>query len=141
MKIIVKALAVWGCIATIPFILLLVAYLDSEGIVMFRRNSATDYYYPVDLEAMKLPQWDLTNAIPLSPDTAVKAAMRFASEKHPDVVNWETHSILLEQNGDDGIWHYTINLSDLRPGGHASEGVKVLMDGSIWKPTNQMRKQ
>lgn len=32
------------------------------------------YFHPADLKAMGLPAWQVTNAIPLSPDQAVLAA-------------------------------------------------------------------
>ena len=139
MKTATKIFAIWGCIVTLPLLYLLVVYLDTEGIVEFRRRPGVDYYYPADLQAMKLPSWGLTNAIPLSPDAAVRAAMRYASEKHPGTASWDVDRISLEKQGE-GIWSYNIGLIDRQSGRYATEYPRVLMDGSIWKPTAEERK-
>ncbi len=141
MRTFTKILAVWGCITTLPLLYLLVVYLDSEGIVEFRRHPGVDYYYPADLHAMDLPAWSLTNAIPLSPDAAVRAAMRYASEKHPGIASWEIDGISLERQGSGGIWSYRLNLIDRQSGRYVTEYPRVLMDGSIWKPTKEERKR
>ena len=141
MKTFTKILAVWGCIATLPLIYLLVVYLDAEGIVEFRRHPGVDYYYPADLQTMNLPAWSLTNAIPLSPDAAVRAAMQYASAKHPGIASWEVDGISLERQGSGGIWSYRLDLIDRQSGRYVTEYPRVLMDGSIWKPTKEERKR
>jgi hypothetical protein len=141
MKTFTKILAIWGCIATLPLLYLLFVYLDSEGIVEFRRPAGVDHYYPADLQTMNLPRWNLTNAIPLSPDAAVKAAMQYASEKHPGATTWDVDRISLEKEGDGGIWSYDFFLIDRQSGRYDTETPKVLMDGSIWKPTKEERKR
>ena len=141
MKLATKILAVWGCIATLPLLYLLLVYLDSEGLVEFRGHPGVDYYYPADLQAMKLPPWNLTNPIPLSPDAAVISAMRYASQKHPGVAAWEADRITLERQGSGVIWVYNIDLIDRQSGRYEAEGARILMDGSIWKPTKEERKQ
>ena len=141
MKTFTKILAVWGCIATLPLFYLLVVYLNNEGIAAFRRHPGAEYYYPADLQTMKLPTWNLSNAIPLSPDAAVRAAMQYASEKHPGIVSWEVDSISLERLGSGGIWSYRLELIDRISGRYATEYPRVLMDGSIWKPTKEERKR
>jgi hypothetical protein len=133
-----KILAIWGCVATIPLLYLLVVYLDSEGIVEFCRHPGVDYYYPADLRAKSLPSWNLTNAIPLSPDAAVRAAMRYATAQHRGVLTWDVDRIFLEKQGG-GIWSYDLGLIDRQSGRYVSVGVRVLMDGSIWKPTKEQR--
>ena len=140
-KIAIKILAVWGCIATIPLLYLLVVYLDSEGIVEFRRHAGADYYYPADLQKMNLPGWNLTNAIPLLPDAAVRAAMHYANETHPGVASWEVDSISLQKQGSGGIWTYNILLIDRQTGRYVDANARVLMDGTIWKPTKEERKR
>lgn len=140
MKTATKILAIWGCIATIPLLYLLVVYLDSEGIVEFRRHPGVDYYYPADLQTMSLPSWNLTNAIPLSPDAAVRAAMRHATKQHPDILTWDVYRISLEKQGS-GNWSYDLGLIDRQSGRYVDAFVKVLMDGSIWKPTKEERKR
>lgn len=141
MKTATKILAIWGCIATLPLLYLLFVYLDSEGIVEFRRRPGTDYYYPADLQAMGLPRWNLTNAIPLSPEAAVKAAMHYASEKHPGVTAWDVDHISLEKEGDGGIWAYHIGLVDRESSSYSTDYPRVLMDGAIWIPTKEERKR
>jgi hypothetical protein len=141
MKIIMKLLAIWGLIATLPLLYLLCVYLDSQGIVAFRRHPGVDYYYPADLEKMNLPSWHLSNSIPLSPDAAARAAMHYATEKHPEVTTWDADRISLEKWGSSGTWTYQIGLVDRQSGGYVDEEVRVLMDGSIWKPTKEERKQ
>ena len=141
MKLATKILAIWGCIATIPLLYFLVVYIDSEGIVEFRRHPGVDYYYPAELQNMNLPRWNLTNAIPLSPDAAVRTAMRHASEQHPGIVSWDIDRMSLEKQGSGGLWSYNIGLIDRRSGKYVDACVKVLMDGTIWKPTKEERKR
>jgi hypothetical protein len=69
-------LIAWGCLSFVTLVILLVGYLDREGILDFRTSGSTDYYYTADLEALHLPQWYGTNTIPLTPDHAVLAATR-----------------------------------------------------------------
>lgn len=127
-----------GCICAITLIVFLIGYLDREGIIMFRRNSTTAYFYPADLKAMNLPQWQPTNAIPLSPDQAVLAAMRHLNTKYTNVTAWEVEHIELQKEVD-AIWAYTISLTSQSPGSHRYEIIRVLMDGSIWHPTMKKR--
>lgn len=141
MKTTTKFLAVGGILAALPVIYLLVEYLDREGIIEFRHRSSVNYYYPADLQALKLPRWNPTNAAPLSPDAAVRSAMRFASEKHPGIRNWEVDRISLEKEGGDGIWIYNVDLIDRQSGNYVTEYPRVLMDGTIWKPTTEERKR
>lgn len=133
MRIATKILAVWGCVATILLLYLVVEHLDSEGIVEFNRRSEVDYYFPADLQTMNLPHWELTNAVPLSPDAAVRAAMEYGKERHPGTLVWDVDRISLEQHGK-GVWLYNIDLVDRESGGYSAVSVKVLMNGRIWKP-------
>ena len=141
MKTTTKILAIWGCITTLPLLYLVFVYLDSEGIVEFRKRHSVDYYYPTDLQTMNLPAWNLTNSIPLSPDAAVRAAMHYASEKHPGITSWDVDRISLEKQESGGIWSYNIDLIDRQSGRNSTEYPRVLMDGSIWKPTTAERKR
>jgi hypothetical protein len=126
---------VCGCISLVTLGILLINYLDREGIIDFSKGR-TEYYHPVDLKAMNLPKWNVTNAIPLTPDKAVLAAMRYASSKHPGVSSWDVDSIDL-QNDTTPDWTYTVTLTDRKSGRYEFEVVRVLMDGNIWKPTSQ----
>ena len=107
---------------------------------MFRRSGPTAYFYPADLKAMSLPQWQVTNAIPLTPDQAVLAATRHLSAKHPSITAWDVDSIDLRKEFD-ATWTYSISLTDRRSGRYEFEVVRVLMDGSIWKPTTERRER
>jgi hypothetical protein len=141
MKTLTKILAIWGCIVTLPFVCILCVYLDREGIVEFRSHPGVDYYYPADLQKMNLPSWNQTNAIPLSPDSAMRAASAYATKKHPGVTTWEADRISLEREGSSATWTYTILLIDRQTGSYADENVRVLMDGSIWEPSKEERKR
>lgn len=138
MKTITKIIVAWACIATIILIYVLILYLDSQGIVEFRRHSGVDYYYPADLKKMNLPTWNLTNQIPLSPDAAYRVAAKFASDKHPGIQSWDVDSILLTK-ADEEIWVYEFGLIDRQSGKYFDESVRVLPNGTVWKPDMQER--
>jgi hypothetical protein len=103
------------------------------------KSGRTDYYYPADLKTMKLPTWDVTNAIPLTPDRAVLAATRYLNTKQPDIVSWDVDRIELSHEFDS-TWTYIISLTDRHSGRYDFEIVRVLMDGNVWKPSPE-RKQ
>jgi len=126
MKMITRILAVVGCVAMIALLWLLILYLNRD--------------YPADLKMMNLPRWRLTNTIPLSPDVAVKAAIRYANGKHPATTIWDVDRVYLEKQDDDGTWSYDICLIDRQSGRPFSVDVRVLMDGNIWEPTKEERK-
>lgn len=102
------------------------------------KPTTTAYYHPADLKSMKLPTWQVTNAIPLTPDQAVLAATRYLTPKHPDIAAWDVDSIDLSHYDD--IWTYRVSLIDRHSGRYESEYVRVLMDGNVWKPSSE-RKQ
>jgi hypothetical protein len=131
-KITTIILVVCACISTLILVVLLIGYLDREGIVMFRSGPVA-YYYPDDLKAMNLPAWHVTNAIPLSPDQATLAAMRHLSLKYPTNISWEVDKIDLEKEFDS-VWTYTISLVDRASGRDHFEVIKVLMNGNVWRP-------
>jgi hypothetical protein len=103
-----------------------------------RSSSRTEYYYPADLKSMNLPVWQVTNAIPVTPDQAVAAATRYLSPKHPDIASWDVENIDLSNSV--GAWVYQISLIDRHSGRYDFESVRVLMDGNVWKPSPE-RKQ
>lgn len=138
MKTLTKILAILGCITTMPLLYLLFTYLDSEGIVEFRRHPGKEFYYTADLKNMSLPVWQVTNAIPVTPDQAVLAATRYLATKYPDIASWNLDSIDL--SNDQGAWVYRISLVDRHSSGINFESVRVLMDGNVWKPSPE-RKQ
>ena len=121
---------------TVLLLVSFVGHLGREGIVMFRRGE-TQYYRPAELTNLNLPEWHVTNSIPLSPDQAVAAAVRYASNKHPEIVKWEVDSISLRKE-TGAIWVYNISLIDRGSGRYETEVVRVLMNGSIWKPWKEI---
>ncbi len=136
-KVATVIIVVCVCLCTLALLIFLIGYLEREGLVMFR-STPTRYFYPADLKTRNLPAWQVTNAIPLTPDQAVLAAMRHASTTHPGVTTWDVDGIHLQREFDT-TWTYNISLTDRRSGGYAFEVVRVLMDGSIWKPTTEKR--
>ena len=100
-------------------------------------TTTTGYYYPADLKSMNLPTWQVTNAIPVTPDQAVMAAIRYYTPKHPDIASWDVDRIDLSPS--DGAWTYNITLIDRRSGRFDVEDVRVLMDGNVWKPSAERR--
>jgi|YelNatPaOPRAMG01_1025707.scaffolds.fasta_scaffold75110_1 hypothetical protein len=139
-KVATVILVVCACLCTLILLIFLIGYLDREGLVMFRRNGPTQYFYPADLKTMNLPAWQVTNAIPLTPDQAVLAAMRHASTKHPGITTWDVDRIDLHKEFDT-TWTYSISLIGRGSGRYAFEVVRVLMDGSVWKPTTERRER
>jgi hypothetical protein len=112
--------------------LLLVSCSDSS-------NRSVIYYYPDDLKSRNLPVWEVTNAIPLTPDRAVLAATRYATSEHPDAAAWDVESIELRKEfGTINTWVYSVSLVEPKSGRREYD-VRVLMDGSIWKPTTVKR--
>lgn len=101
-------------------------------------TTTAGYYYPADLKSMKLPTWQVTNAIPVTPNQAVMAAIRYFTPKHPDIASWDVDGIDLSPS--DGAWVYRITLIDRRSGRFDVEDARVLMDGNVWKPSAE-RKQ
>jgi hypothetical protein len=100
---------------------------------------STIYYYPDDLKSMNLPVWEVTNAIPLTPDRAVLAATRYATRQYSDITAWDVESIeLRKQFGTSNTWVYSVSLVDPKSGRREYD-VRVLMDGNIWKPTTGKR--
>ena len=139
-KVATVILVVCACLCTLILLIFLIGYLDREGLVMFRRNGPTQYFYPADLKTMNLPAWQVTNAIPLTPDQAVLAAMRHASTKHRGITTWDVDRIDLHKEFDT-TWTYSISLIGRGSGRYAFEVVRVLMDGSVWKPTTERRER
>jgi hypothetical protein len=140
-KVAIVIVIVWACIATLILLVMLISYLDREGIVMFRKNGRTQYFYPSDLKTMNLPAWQVTNTIPLAPDEAVLAAMRYASAEHPNVTTWDVDNIELQPEPGTTVWFYRISLTDRKSGQYSFEVVSVLMNGTVWTPSAERPKQ
>jgi len=105
---------------------------------MFRKSGSPAYFYPADMKAMSLPQWQVTNAIPLTPDQAVLAATRHLSTKRPGITSCEVDSVDLRKEFDT-TWTYSVSLTDHSSGRYEFQVVRVLLDGSIWQPTTERR--
>jgi len=85
-----------------------------------------------DLTNYAKVDWNPTNAIPLSPDTAVRAALAHLGETHGTNIDWRVSSIRLEKD-DWSPWMYEI---ECKSGGERDfkwEHVKVLLSGEVWK--------
>ena len=63
---------------------------------------------------MNLPVWQVTNAIPVTPDQAVATAIRYLIPKHPDIASWDMEGIDLSH--DQGAWVYRISFIDRHSG-------------------------
>ena len=88
---------------------------------------------------MNLPVWQVTNAIPLTPDKAVLAATSYSRTRHPEISTWDVDDIELQKEFcTANTWIYNVSLKDPQSG-TLEYGIKVLMDGSIWKPTKEKR--
>ena len=108
-------------------------------LVSCSKTTTTGYYYPADLKSMNLPTWQVTNAIPVTPDQAVIAAIRYFTPKHADIASWDVDRIDLSPS--DGAWTYSIILIDRHSGRFDVEDVRVLMDGNVWKPSADRRQR
>jgi hypothetical protein len=132
MKILRNILAILGGIAT--FVLAILGwrlFMDSE----MAPGAHVQYYDNSGLTNMVLPQWSLTNAIPITPDQAIRAAFQYATEMHPGVIQWDTHRIELVKESKTA-WAYHIFVSGMSPGNNlAEEDVSVLMNGQVWRPS------
>lgn len=104
-----------------------------------KSGRTVSYYYPDDLKGMSLPVWEVTNSIPLPPDKAVMAAASYASTRHPTITSWDVENIGLgKEFGTTNTWIYDISLTDPKSGSR-EYSIRVLMDGTIWKPTTERR--
>lgn len=86
---------------------------------------------PSDLRKLALPEWTGTNAMPLTPDKAVEAAIKHLQAKQPGV--WTLDRVELERQFGD-TWTYDIRFESDK---HNLTRVRVLMNGEIWLPHHQ----
>jgi hypothetical protein len=107
-----------------------------------RKAEVGEWWDPSELNSMNLPTWQVTNAMPLTPDKAVLAATRYLRAKHGDISSWQVNQIYLAQEPwNSSNWTYTIVLSVALPQRQSSPFhiewpvVKVLMDGNVWEPS------
>jgi hypothetical protein len=103
------------------------------------QSGHTNYYYPADLKGKNLPVWQVTNAIPVTPDQAVLAATGYLRTKYPSIASWDVDSIDLRREFGTA-WTYGVTLTDRQSGHYNLEVVRVLMDGSVWKPSEERQK-
>ena len=89
-------------------------------------------WFTSDLTNYATVDWNPTNAIPLSPDAAVRAALAHLSEKHGTNFDWRVSSIRLEKR-DWSPWMYEVECESGGDRGSKWESVKVLLSGNVWK--------
>ena len=94
-----------------------------------------DYYYADDLKAMNLPTWNPPDPIPLSPEQAVQVAVSHLQTNYPTIRKWDVDGVELKRQGS--VWVYLVALTDRKSGKYEFETVRVLLNGSVWKPARQ----
>jgi hypothetical protein len=94
----------------------------------------TIYYSLMELTNTAIPRWEATNAIPVSPDKAVVAAIEYANSMRPQSLSWDVDHMQLLKFSDDSCWFYIVDLIDRKSGRYESEVVRILMNGKVWKP-------
>jgi hypothetical protein len=94
----------------------------------------TDYYSSEQLTNKSIPSWNPTNSIPLSPDKAVIAAIKYANSKRPNPLSWDVDGVELVKYSPQSSWFYSVTLTDRKSGAFESEIVRVLMNGEVWEP-------
>jgi hypothetical protein len=90
-----------------------------------------------DLTNYAKVDWNPTNAIPLSPDAAVRAALKHLGENHGTNISWRVSSIHLESDKfyPSYPWMYQIECESGQAGDrdYKWETVRVLLSGEVWK--------
>jgi len=109
------------------------------GLWQYRGENVTspNVWYTDDL--MRYPQvnWEPTNAIPLSPEHAVRSARIYLAEKYGDDV-WNIDSIELEKVFSER-WMYSIRFKRESANEHPSMSiVRVLLSGDVWVPRERV---
>ena len=107
-----------------------------------RKAEVGEWWDSSELKDMNLPIWQITNAMPLTPDKAVLAATRHLRTKLSDFDDVHVNNIYLtHEPWNSSNWTYTIEFSVVLASRPSSPGhtewpiVKVLMDGNIWEPS------
>jgi hypothetical protein len=132
MRIVSKILAIWGGFAAVILLVIVVRYMMD---VEISHGANVKHYNAASLIKMGLPEWHLTNTVPITPDKAILSAFGYATTKHPSITHWDVDQIeLIRENYD--IWTYHIFLTDRISGHYEVEDVRVLMNGSVWEPTS-----
>jgi hypothetical protein len=91
------------------------------------------YYSLVQLTNSPVPVWNGTNAIPLNPDLAVKAAIKYANLNISET-SWELDHLEIRRLSTETPWYYSISLTDGKSEPMQFETIRVLMNGEVWKP-------
>ena len=115
-------------VAFLSIVLIVAAGCEDGGSV-----SETASYKPAALQGRSLPEWDGTNAIALSPEKAVVAAIAFANGKHRTNVQWEVQNVSIQRAGPELPWYYKVFLIE-RTNSYRTESVYGLLNGEVWKP-------
>lgn len=101
-----------------------------------KTEHSSGVYQASDLETKNLPAWDVTNAIPITPDKAILSALSYVDNKVKTKHIWVVETINLYKV--NGVWLYDIFMVDREPGHSESEFVRVLMNGEVWKPESDL---
>ena len=94
-------------------------------------------WFTADLTNYARVDWNPTNAIPLSPDAAVRAALKYLGENYETNTLWQVSSIRLESDEfyPSYPWMYQVECKSGQVGARDFkwETVKVLLSGEVWK--------
>jgi hypothetical protein len=88
-------------------------------------GESTDYYSTSGLTNSAIPLWNPTNSIPLSPDKAVIAAIKYANSKRQQPLSWDADSVELRKLSPESPWFYTVTLTDRKSGQYELEVVRI----------------
>jgi len=91
------------------------------------------YYSLVQLTNSSVPVWNGTNSIPLNPDLAVKAAIKYANLKVHEA-SWDLDHLEIMRLSAQTPWFYSISLTDRKSESMQFETIRVLMNGEVWRP-------
>lgn len=101
------------------------------------RRKPDKAWFTSDLTNYAKVDWNPTNAIPLSPDAAVRAALKHLGENYGTNTHWRVSSIRLESDEfyPSYPWMYQVECKSGQAGNgdFKWETVKVLLSGQVWK--------
>jgi len=89
-------------------------------------------WHTADLANYKKVDWTPTQPIPLSPDTAVRAALTDLKDTYGTNIVWQIESITLKKSFSKP-WLYSIQCKSNEERDYKMEFVRVLLSGEVWK--------
>lgn len=117
------------------------AILIPMGVLLFKMSACDRIgshrkpdkaWFTADLTNYAKVDWNPTNAIPLSPDAAVRAALTHLEQAYGTNFVWRVSSIGLEKD-DWSPWMYKVECKSGQDRDLKWEHVKVLLSGEVWK--------